>query len=57
MPDTEQPRDRDRKHRGKAGTDRSVRGIVRPGTPIVFLDFDDVLCVGRPYSGFDVLRP
>jgi HAD domain in Swiss Army Knife RNA repair proteins len=24
------------------------------GRPIVFLDIDDVLCLNRPYSGFDV---
>jgi hypothetical protein len=25
--------------------------------PLVFLDFDDVLCVSRPYGGYDVLAP
>lgn len=25
--------------------------------PLVFLDFDDVLCVNRPYGGYDVIAP
>lgn len=28
-----------------------------PGGGIVFLDFDDVIAINRPYGGYDVLSP
>ena len=33
------------------------RGVVRPGRPLLFLDFDDVLCLNDPYGGYDVFQP
>lgn len=30
------------------------RGLVQPGRPLLFLDFDDVICVNNPYGGYDV---
>lgn len=29
----------------------------QPNQPVLFLDFDDVLCLNSPYGGFDVIEP
>jgi len=42
---------------GKSALTRLYRGVVQAGRPLVFLDFDDVICLGDPYSGYDVFQP
>jgi hypothetical protein len=52
MPSTQLP-----KRQGKVALDRLYRGIVRADLrPLLFLDFDDTLCLGKPYGGFDVFQ-
>ena len=41
--------------RGKAALDALYRGLRGEGPPLLFLDFDGVLCLGRPYSWHDVM--
>lgn len=43
---------------GSAALDQLYRGVRQPGgRPLLFLDFDDVLCLSRPFSGYDVFAP
>ncbi len=42
---------------GKAALDQLYRGIRREGRPLLFLDFDDVICLSKPYGGYDVFAP
>ena len=40
---------------GKAALDGLYRGVRQVGRPpLLFLDFDDVLCINSPYGGYDV---
>lgn len=32
------------------------KGIRTPGRPLMFLDFDDVICINKPYGGHDLLQ-
>lgn len=41
---------------GDATLKKLYKGIKAPGRPLVFLDFDDVICVNKPYGGHDVMR-
>lgn len=41
---------------GGAALKNLYKGIKTPGRPLVFLDFDDVICINKPYGGHDVLR-
>ena len=43
--------------RGKAALDALYRGVTPTGRPLLFLDFDDVLCLQKPYGGHDLSRP
>ena len=36
---------------GRAALERLYRGVAPTGRPLLFLDFDDVLCLNQPYSG------
>lgn len=50
--------DRSKARRGKAALDALCRGVTVQGRPpLVFLDFDDVLCMQKPYGGYDVFQP
>lgn len=31
-------------------------GVKSAGRPLVFLDFDDVICINKPYGGRDILE-
>jgi hypothetical protein len=42
--------------RGKQALDQYFRTRRAAGRPLVFLDFDDVICVSRPYGGHDVFQ-
>lgn len=42
------------KRRGKAALDQLYRGKRQPGRPLLFLDFDDVICLSAPYGGYEV---
>jgi hypothetical protein len=42
---------------GKAALDQLYRGVRQPGRPLLFLDFDDVICTNDPYGGYDVFLP
>lgn len=42
--------------RGKAAIDRLYRGQRGTGQGLLFLDFDDVLTLSRPYGGYDVFQ-
>jgi len=42
--------------RGKAALDALYRGVTLTGRPLLFLDFDDVLCLQKPYGGHDLFR-
>lgn len=42
---------------GKAALDAMYRGAPRLGRALLHLDIDDVLCIGRPYGGYDVFQP
>lgn len=42
--------------RGRAALDALCHGITHGGRPLLFLDLDDVLCLKKPYSGFDVFQ-
>jgi hypothetical protein len=37
--------------------ERLYRGVTQGGRPLVFLDFDDVICLNEPYGGHDVFQP
>ena len=39
---------------GRAALEAFYRGTRRKARPLVFLDFDDVLCTQKPYGGYDV---
>lgn len=39
---------------GKAALDQLYRGKTQQLRPLMFLDFDDVLCINKPYGGYDV---
>ena len=41
---------------GKAALDRLYRGFRNAGTGLVFLDFDDVICINKPYGGYDLFQ-
>ena len=41
---------------GGVALKKLYKGIKAPGRPLVFLDFDDVICINKPYGGHDVLR-
>jgi hypothetical protein len=43
--------------RGKVALQQLYRGITQGGHPLVFLDFDDVICLNDPYGGHDVFQP
>jgi hypothetical protein len=45
---------KDAKHFGKAAVDRLYRGHVNEGPGVLFLDFDDIICLSKPYGGFDL---
>jgi hypothetical protein len=40
--------------RGKAALDRLYRGHRATGPGLLFLDFDDVICMNSPYGGYDL---
>ena len=42
---------------GRAALDQYFRGLRHPGRPLLFLDFDDVICLNDPYGGYDVFAP
>ena len=42
---------------GKAALDARYRGVRTSGHPLLFLDFDDVICAQKPYSGYDLFCP
>jgi hypothetical protein len=42
---------------GKAALEQLCSGITQGGRPLLMLDFDHVLCLCRPYSGYDVFQP
>ena len=42
--------------RGKAALDALYRGVTPTGRPLLFLDFDDVLCLQNPYGSQDVFQ-
>lgn len=56
QPGQSTPRQR-RPKAGKAALDAMYRGAPRVGRPLLFLDIDDVLGIGRPYGGYDVFQP
>ena len=37
--------------KGRAALTQFFRGVRLPGRPLIFLDFDDVLCLNAPYGG------
>lgn len=41
---------------GSALLAQFLRGKRRVGRPLLFLDFDDVICVNDPYGGRDLMR-
>lgn len=41
-------------HRGGPALARLYRGQRGPGPGTLFLDFDDVICLGEPYGGYDL---
>ncbi|NMM14932.1 MAG: hypothetical protein HHJ17_15535 [Rhodoferax sp.] len=41
---------------GRAALNRFYKGIRREGRPLLFLDFDDVICLTKPYGGHDVIQ-
>lgn len=41
---------------GRALLAQFLRGKRLPGRPLLFLDFDDVICVNDPYGGRDLMR-
>lgn len=43
--------------RGREALDALCKGIRQAGQPLLFLDFDDVICLGDPYGGYDVFGP
>lgn len=43
-----------RRLHGKAALDQLYGGVVHEGRPLLFLDFDNVICLGEPYDGYDV---
>lgn len=47
----------DRQQNGKDALDQFFRTGRTSGRPLVFLDFDDVICVSRPYGGYDLFNP
>ena len=42
---------------GKAALDARYRGVRTCGRPLLFFDFDDVICTQKPYGGYDVFAP
>lgn len=42
---------------GKAALDQLYRGVTHGGRPLLMLDFDDVICLQKPYGGYDVFQP
>jgi len=42
--------------RGKAALDAFYRRAVPVGRPLLFLDFDDVLCLQKPYGGHHLFQ-
>ncbi|MCA6218975.1 hypothetical protein KGA65_20730 [Ideonella sp. B7] len=45
---------RDAKHFGKAALDRLYRGQVEAGPGLLFLDFDEIICLSRPYGAYEL---
>lgn len=45
------------KGKGRAALAQFYRGLRLPGRPLLFLDFDDVLCLNDPYGGNHILLP
>lgn len=41
---------------GRAFLAEFLRGKRKPGRPLLFLDFDDVICLNDPYGGRDLMR-
>lgn len=41
----------------KSALKQLYNGVVQPRRPLLFLDFDDVICLNDPYGGFDVFQP
>lgn len=39
---------------GQTALDKFYAGARKPGRPLVFLDFDDVICTNSPFGGYDV---
>ena len=39
---------------GTAALEQLYRGVRQTGQPLIFLDIDDVLCLSKPYGGYDV---
>ena len=39
---------------GTAALEQLYRGVRQPGQPLLFLDIDDVLCLSKPYGGYDL---
>lgn len=45
------------KHHGKAALDRLYRGLVKAGPGLLFLDFDEIICLSKPYGGYELFDP
>jgi hypothetical protein len=45
------PTGRKTQNKGRAALAQFFRGVRLPGRPLIFLDFDDVLCLNAPYGG------
>ena len=45
---------KDAKHFGKAALDRLYRGQVEAGPGLLFLDFDEIICLSRPYGAYEL---
>jgi hypothetical protein len=41
---------------GRAALNQFYKGIRCKGRPLLFLDFDDVICLNKPYGGHDVIQ-
>ena len=39
-----------------AALKKLYKGVKSAGRPLVFLDFDDVICINKPYGGRDILQ-
>lgn len=45
------PENRKNQSKGRPALNQFFRGVRLPGRPLIFLDFDDVLCLNAPYGG------